>query len=202
MVSHKAVENVKEKIMAEAIKLFVRKSYKGTRVQDITDAMHVTKAAFYWHFKSKDALLDSIIGEYEGVYVDRLVTEFRYSRANFTEKYRQFHRITAEFAYHCRDFCVGFMTLAAELTGSRTSHEQRIIEVYTKLLGLLEGLMEQGKREGLVREDVDSRIAAHCLNAIQNGSLLEWHMFHKSMDGASLAKAYRQMVLKGVSAAG
>ncbi|OPY66295.1 MAG: Fatty acid metabolism regulator protein [Syntrophorhabdaceae bacterium PtaU1.Bin034] len=200
-MSHRVVENVKERIMEEAIRLFLRNGYKGTRVQDITDAVRVTKGAFYWYFKTKDALLDTIIQEYERVYVDRLITELGQAQGNFIEKYKQLHKITAEFAYRYRDFCVGFMTLAAELTGSRTRHERRIIAVYTKLLSFLEGLIEEGKREGCVRKDVDSEMAAHCLNAIQNGSLLEWYMFHKTIDGASLAKNYRQIVLEGVSAA-
>jgi AcrR family transcriptional regulator len=188
--------------MEEGMRLFVRKSYKGTRVQDITDAVEVTKGTFYWYFKSKDALLDAIIEEYERIYVDSLIIELEQTAGNFIEKHRQFHKITVEFAYRYRDFCVGFMTLAAELTGSRTAHEQKIIAVYTKLLNFLESLIEQGKREGAVTKDVDSKMAAHCLNAIQNGSLLEWYMFHKTIDGALLAKTYRQIVLRGVSTDG
>ena len=196
---HKAVENVKERIMEEGIRLFVGKSFKGTTVQDITDAVHVTKGAFYWHFKSKDALLDAIIDQYERVFVDRLIMDLGQTQGNFREKHRQFHKATAEFAYRYRDFCVGFMTVAAELTGSRGHHEQRIIMVYSKLLSFLEDLIENGKLEGFVRKDVDSEMAAHYLNALQNGMLLEWYMFHKTIDGALLAKTHRQIVLQGIS---
>ncbi|MGD0231430.1 MAG: TetR/AcrR family transcriptional regulator [Syntrophorhabdales bacterium] len=196
---HKAAENIKDRIAEEAIGLFVRKSFKGTSIQDITDAVHVTKGAFYWHFKSKDALLDAIIDEYERVVVDRVIVELRQSHGNFIEKYRQFHKITTEFAYKHRDFCVGFMTLAAELTGSGASHEQKIIAIYTKLLHFLKSLIEQGKSEGTVGKDVDSEMTAHFVNAIQNGMLLEWYMFHKTIDGASLAKAYRQITVQGIT---
>jgi AcrR family transcriptional regulator len=195
----KAAENIKDKIIEEAIKLFVRKSFKGTSVQDITDAVHVTKGAFYWHFKSKDALLNTIIDEYERVAVDRVIMELKSTNGNFVEKYRQFHKITTEFAYQNRDFCVGFMTLAAELTGSETSHEQRVIAIYTKLRNFLKDLLEQGKLEGSVRKDVDSEMAAHFLNAIQNGMLLEWYMFQKTINGAALAKAYRQITVQGIA---
>jgi len=195
-----AVENMKERIMEEAIRLFVRKSYKGTRVQDITDAVHVTKGAFYWYFKTKDALLDAIIREYERVYVDYLIMKLNQTQGNFLEKYKQFYKITVEFAYNHRDFCVGFMTLAAEVTGSGTNHERMIIAVYTRLLSFLEGLLEQGKHEGFVRGDVNSGMAAHCLNAVQNGSLLEWYMFDKSIDGSALARTYGKILLQGISA--
>jgi AcrR family transcriptional regulator len=195
----KATENMKDKIIDEAVKLFVRKSFKGTTIQDITNAVHVTKGAFYWHFRSKDELLDTIIDEYERVAVDRVAAEIGRTEGNFIVKYRQFHKITTEFAYRNRDFCVGFMTLAAELTGSGTRHEQKVIGIYTKLRAFLKGLIEQGKLEGCVRKDVDSEMAAHFLNAIQNGMLLEWYMFQKSIDGAALAKAYRQITVQGVT---
>ena len=112
-------ENIKERIIEEATRLFVRKSFKGTSIQDITDAVHVTKGAFYWHFKSKDALLDAIIDEYEKVAVDRVIEELGQAQGSFLEKYGRFHKITTEFAYKYRDFCVGFMTLAAELTEAK-----------------------------------------------------------------------------------
>jgi AcrR family transcriptional regulator len=199
---HKKVENIKERITEEAISLFVRKSFKGTSIQDITDAVHVTKGAFYWHFKSKDMLLDAIIDEYERAVIDPVIAEIERIQGDFIEKYRQFHKITTEFAYKHRDFCVGFMTVAAELTGSGTSHEQKIVAIYSKLLHFLQGLIEQGKREGSVGKDLDSEMAAHFVNAIQNGMLLEWYMFHKHIDGASLARAYRQITVQGITGKG
>ncbi len=195
------MENTKEKIIEEATKLFVRKSFKGTSIQDITDAVHVTKGAFYWHFKSKDALLDTIIDEYERVAVDQVIVELGQGQGSFTEKYRQFHKITTEFAFKYRDFCVGFMTLAAELMGSETHHQRRILAIYAKLLHFFESLIEQGKREGSVGKDVDSEMTAHFVNAIQNGMLLEWYMFYKGMDRApTLARAYRQITVQGIVA--
>ncbi|EFK08414.1 transcriptional regulator, TetR family [delta proteobacterium NaphS2] len=199
-MENKSKENVKEQMIQEAIKLFVRKSFKGTRIQDITDAVGVTKGAFYWHFKSKAELLDTIIDEYERVNVDHVFFQLEQTPGNFIQKYKLFHKITTEFAYENRELCIGFMALAAELTGSETTHEQKIISVYTKLRLFLKGLIEQGKRDGCVRSDVDSEMIAHFINAINNGMLLEWYMFQDDINGPMLAKTYRQIAVQGISA--
>ena len=55
----------KERILGEGIKLFLQKGFRGTTIEDITDAVNITKGAFYWHFKSKNELLNTIIEKFE-----------------------------------------------------------------------------------------------------------------------------------------
>jgi AcrR family transcriptional regulator len=188
---------MKEKIVQASIKLFLRKSFKGTSVEDITKGVKVSKAAFYWHFKSKAELLDTIVEEYERIFVDPLLRDVGESQGDFTKKYKYFHKWATEFAAQNRDLCVGFVTLAAEFSGSGTAVERKIKAVYAKLRGFLRGLSEQGKREGVMRKDLDDDIVAHALNAINNGMLLEWYMNSK-IDGGLLAKSYREITLRGI----
>ena len=195
----KRTQGIKEKIVEEAIRLMVRKSFKGTSIQDITDAVRVTKGAFYWHFKSKDALLDTILDDFERMNTDRIITESNRTSGDFVQKYKYFHKFLTEFAFQNRDLCVGFMTLSAELTGSGTGHEQKIKAIHAKLHAFLKDLIEQGKREGRVRQETDSDMAAHFLSAINNGILLEWTLYRNEIDGAALARAYRQITIQGIT---
>ncbi|WP_249222040.1 TetR/AcrR family transcriptional regulator [Planococcus alpniumensis] len=50
--------------MQQSIALFVDKGYSATSIQDIVDALGVTKGSFYYHYKSKDALLMDIHQQY------------------------------------------------------------------------------------------------------------------------------------------
>lgn len=62
----------KEKIIIEeAVKLFSRKGFSTTSIQEIAKASGISKGAFYLHFKSKDALFLSIITSY----IDEIQTE-------------------------------------------------------------------------------------------------------------------------------
>lgn len=55
------VNNTKERILEEALKLFAQSGYMGTSMSDIAAKLEVTKAALYKHYKSKQEILDSII---------------------------------------------------------------------------------------------------------------------------------------------
>ncbi len=52
----------KEKILKTALKLFSTKGYKATTVRDIAGAMGVKQSALYNHFKNKDEILETLIG--------------------------------------------------------------------------------------------------------------------------------------------
>lgn len=55
------VNNTKERILEEALKLFAQSGYVGTSMNDIAAKLGVTKAALYKHYKSKQEILDSIV---------------------------------------------------------------------------------------------------------------------------------------------
>lgn len=44
-----------------ALDLFVERGFEGTSLQDIADRLQVTKAAVYYHFHTKDELLEAIV---------------------------------------------------------------------------------------------------------------------------------------------
>jgi AcrR family transcriptional regulator len=52
----------KDKILNTSLKLFSSKGYKATTVRDIAGAMGVKQSALYNHFKNKDEILETLIG--------------------------------------------------------------------------------------------------------------------------------------------
>ena len=53
-------ESVKQTIIKTAFELFSDKGFDNVKVQDICDACGITRGAFYYHYKTKDAVLDDI----------------------------------------------------------------------------------------------------------------------------------------------
>jgi len=47
-------------ILITALKIFIQKGFHATSVQEIANACHISKGAFYLHFKSKEQLLKKI----------------------------------------------------------------------------------------------------------------------------------------------
>ena len=53
----------REKILETAEKLFYRKGYEATSIQDILDELKMSKGGFYHHFESKLQLLEALCGQ-------------------------------------------------------------------------------------------------------------------------------------------
>lgn len=51
----------RERIVEVALELFEHQGYAGTSLRDISDRLGVTKAALYYHFPSKEALLEAVL---------------------------------------------------------------------------------------------------------------------------------------------
>ncbi len=53
--------DTRSRILAAAISLFAEQGYAGTSVRDISERLGVTKAALYYHFPSKETILDALL---------------------------------------------------------------------------------------------------------------------------------------------
>ncbi len=189
---------MKERIIQESIRLFLKTSFKGTSIQQITDALGITKGAFYWHFESKDQLLETIIEKYNNDFLEKVYTHIGNTRGNFVKKFREYHRYINEYARENGELCVLFVTLAAEMTGSRTTAEKKITLVYKKYHDFIESLLLIGKKESLFNDTYDVSLNAHIIIAIHSGILLQWYMNRKEIDGAVFARTYRDIILYGM----
>ncbi|KNY27960.1 TetR/AcrR family transcriptional regulator [Pseudobacteroides cellulosolvens] len=63
--------NARERILQTAIKIFAEKSFEGSRIDEIAREAKVPKSLIYYHFKSKDEILEvlttNFINEYLGI---------------------------------------------------------------------------------------------------------------------------------------
>ncbi|MFG3707366.1 TetR/AcrR family transcriptional regulator [Micromonospora sp. NPDC047670] len=51
----------RERIKAVALELFTEQGYEKTSLREIAERLNVTKAALYYHFKSKDEIVTSVV---------------------------------------------------------------------------------------------------------------------------------------------
>ena len=56
------MSKTREQIVEAADQLFYRKGYEHTSFADIADVVKISRGNFYFHFKSKDQILDAVIG--------------------------------------------------------------------------------------------------------------------------------------------
>jgi len=53
--------NTRQRIQDVALELFAQQGYEKTSLREIAEHLDVTKAALYYHFKTKDDIIDSLV---------------------------------------------------------------------------------------------------------------------------------------------
>jgi AcrR family transcriptional regulator len=65
--------DTRARIQRVALELFAERGYDGTSLREIAERLDVTKAALYYHFKSKEDIVGSLVEDYFGQ-IDELIT--------------------------------------------------------------------------------------------------------------------------------
>jgi len=90
--------DTRQRIQAVALELFAEQGYDKTSLREIAERLDVTKAALYYHFKSKEDIVASLVEDYFGQ-IDDLVAWGKTlprtpeSRAQILDRY---YRIVAD----------------------------------------------------------------------------------------------------------
>lgn len=64
------IQNAREKILQTAVKIFAEKSFEGSRIDEIAREANVTKSLIYYHFKSKDEILEVLTNNFIDEYTN------------------------------------------------------------------------------------------------------------------------------------
>jgi len=188
------------RILRQAMRIFLEKGYHGTSIDDITRAAGLTKGALYWHFSSKEELLKRIIEEFEKQFLDGLIHAVNSVRGDLLEKMGKFFSYNAAFSYYNRELCVSFTTLAAELVGAHHGTEPEFRRIYKKYQTFLSNLILQGKREKVFKKEMDEDLAALVIIAFHDGILLRWFMNMDKIDGEAYVNTFKKIMLNGLIA--
>jgi AcrR family transcriptional regulator len=188
------------RILTQAMKIFLEKGYHGTSIDDITRAAKLTKGALYWHFKGKEDLLKKIVEEYEKRFLDEMIQTVTEVKGGVSDKIEKYFRYNAEFAYHNPELCVSFDTLAAELIGAHHGIETEFRRIYRKYREFLSNLIVQGKKEKVLKREMDEDLTALVIIAFHGGILLQWSMNKDQIDGKAYVNTFKTIMLQGLIA--
>ena len=186
------------RILRQAMRIFLEKGYHGTSIDDITRAAKLTKGALYWHFRSKEDLLKRIIQEYEGRFLDGMIQAVNEVKGSILRKIEKYFRYNAAFAYSNRELCVSFDTLAAELVGAHHGVEIEFRRIYKKYQKFLSNLIVQGKKEKVFKKEIDANLTALVTIAFHVGILLQWSMNKDEIDGEAYVNTFKKIMLRGL----
>jgi AcrR family transcriptional regulator len=194
-------ENIKDKILVESIKAFLTRGFRGTTTRELTDAAGVAKGTLYWHFKGKDEILDGILEKFLKEFIGGIQEAVASCSGKFLAKFKAFFKFGSEFSRDNRELMLVFQTLLGEIAGTDSKAAFKMKSIQNNYEDFVTMLLDQGKKEGFIRSDVDTYIQARIMTATLMGSYIQWYLNadrHDSEYDKRYALALRKTLLNGI----
>ena len=159
---------LRTRLLGEAQRLFVAQGYWRTTVEQIADAADVTPATFFNYFPSKHHALNELAGEIFEALAVRLDAQ-RAVPAPASERLARFADEAAAVVRQAHER-LGALLLRAVRAAASGEGGARL----TRLRGALVTLLDDGRREGNVRRDLDTAVQAEMALGALLAVLIRW----------------------------
>ncbi|WP_117236871.1 TetR/AcrR family transcriptional regulator [Thermus sediminis] len=187
------VTPTRTRILEEAAKLFTEKGYEATSVQDIAQALGLSKAALYHHFRSKEEIL------YE---ISLLALEGLVRSGEQALKEPDPRRALLRFMEaHARYFGENYPFFVAMLQGLQSLSPERraqTVALRDRHEENLRTILRWGMEARAFRQ-VDAALAGRGVLSLLNW-MIRWFRPEGPMRAEEVARAYFDLILRGLEA--
>jgi len=187
-----------EKLLREALSLFVTKGYRATTLEQISSAAGLTKGAVYFHFGSKEAVLIQLLNRVESEVMAPVVEVLESSSGTASDRLVTFMRMHGEMGLTNREDLLLLISMSIEFANQSGEAAERLKKMYQILYKPLERLIKRGQASGEFRRDAPAAEVAAVIVAMHDGVFLEWYRHGSQLNGKSLVRAALSMLLNGV----
>jgi AcrR family transcriptional regulator len=159
---------LRTRLLGEAQRLFVAQGYWRTTVEQIADAADVTTATFFNYFPSKHHALNELAGELFEALAVRLEAQ-RAQPGTADARLARFAEEAAAVVRQAHDRLGALLLRAVRAAASGEGGAQ-----LARLRGALVALIDEGRREGNVRCDLDSAVQGEMALGALLAVLIRW----------------------------
>ena len=138
----KTKEERRNEIIETAGKLFEKKGYEQTQVQDIVNEIGVAKGLFYYYFKSKDEVMEELADRYADAIIDAVNKLIDKDISTF-DKINRIFQIFIDSAEKKFGIFMGILNVKNGVT-----HERIFFNVGKKMVPLVTELILSGNDNG------------------------------------------------------
>lgn len=185
---------VKEKITGQSIRLFEKKGFSETSIQDIVDSLGVTKGTFYYYFSSKEELLMDIhLGYIEGLLVLQETILKDQSKSCKEKLFEIVYMLLSDIKARGSAAKIFFR----EMKNLSAEHFAMIDPKRDQFRYNVEGLIKAGMENGEFRPDLTPSIITFGILGITNWSY-QWFNPNGSVSDREVAEIFVEMILQGI----
>jgi AcrR family transcriptional regulator len=189
-------ERTREEILEAAMHEFAAQGFAGARVDEIADRTRTTKRMIYYYFGSKEQLYIAVL-ERAYATIRSLERELDVEHLEPADAIRRLAEVTLDHHEAHPEF-IRLVSIENIHNAEHMAKSERLTNLNSPVIELIEGVLERGRRQGVFRDDVDAidvhmMISSFCVFRIANrhtfGSL-----FGRDMIAPDRRDHYRQMI--------
>jgi AcrR family transcriptional regulator len=169
-------KSVKNRIVDAAWQLFYEKGYQGTTVDDIIRLSDTSKGSFYYYFKTKDELLDTLSILLDELY-EKLDDELYGSDSPNKNDKSCFDRL---LYINCEAHRLMEEKISVELLASLystqlvTSGQRRLLDQNRTYYKLVKKILEEGQKNGEIRSDLSVSEITQYYSMCERALVYDW----------------------------
>lgn len=184
-------------VLAAAIQVFYSKGYADASMRDVADRVGLLKGSLYHYISSKEDLLFTVLSKSHDEALE-IMERVEQSDGSADERLALYLSLMSSWYLANVERVSIYFREGGNLSGARA----KAVRAQRKAaLAFLCDLLEESKRDGLVREDVDTTLASLMIFG-QLNSFPDWYKRQGTYKPAVVTRAFVKGVLSALSAAG
>lgn len=183
-------KDLRQIILEGAFELFFEKGYEETTIQDIIDKANVARGSFYYHFRGKDELLNSV-SELLDDHYQEIEEEFPEDMDCF-EKLVYMNADMHSYIEHNipYDLMANLYSMQLIKTGGFN-----LLDRNRYFFILMNKLIEEGKREGSITKELTNQEISNFYSMCERALVTDWCMNNARYSlGEYSKKVFRSMI--------
>ena len=153
------MSDLKKKIIQESLRLFSLKGFLSTSMNHILEAANTSKGGVYNHFKSKEDLFFAVLSEARMFWREKNLAgldEIEKPVEKIKKLLQNYKDLYIKDTENLPGGCV-FVTLSVELDDQRPHLARELNEGFVRLKAMINRLLDQGKKSGEIRDEVNTK---------------------------------------------
>lgn len=187
-----------ESILNSAIGLFVRNGYRATTIDQIAAKAGLTKGAIYFYFKTKEAILLTLLEQAKKYVADPVDDLIDNEGMTADSQLVRFIHNQSMLGLTRPNHVLLLILVSIEFAGTGGEIEAKVQAIYKSMYDRVGKMIARGQKNGTFRNDAEAQALAAIVMAGHDGVLIEWHRRPRELSGKNLTDALRGVMLNGV----
>ena len=169
MAGIKKGAELRQKIIDTAWGLFYENGYENTTVNDIIRKVGTSKGGFYYYFKSKEDLLNSLYSVF-----DREYEKFYENMDQNQDSLMKLKQLSQYVSYFLEGNVSAELLAALYQSQLAKKSQDNFLNPDRYYINLVKKIISEGQKKGEIRTDISVEELAHDVLVLERGIIMDW----------------------------